>query len=417
MNGKKPFAKNKRPFLPRVKNAGSKFFLIVGRLFVFVLILVVASLSYFFFSEYKKREQFQTSAESLQAKLSETQQKLEQTESELLALQNIDQKLRNDELEKRLIELKNIYTSAVDIYEEILDLQGLDADTEALEKDLALLFNQLAKDQLVESGETMAKLDKDIAAVRAKLKEITALAIPKVTQTSNQPPASGYSRQAVDTDAGKLVVSMVAADLSSTRVIVDTASDADCGNSCPVLSVGDYVSRSGGYAGINGSYFCPESYPSCAGKTNSFDLLVMNKNKVYFNSANNVYSTNPAVIFSGGSVRFVGAAQEWGRDTGVDGVLSNYPLLLSGGEVRFGGDEDPKKGSKGNRSFVANKGNTVYIGVVHGATVAESARAMKALGMDNAMNLDSGGSTALWSGGYVAGPGRNVPNAIVFVRK
>ena len=143
----------------------------------------------------------------------------------------------------------------------------------------------------------------------------------------------------------------------------------------------------------------------------------MNKDKVYFNSGNNVYSNNPAVIFGGSYVRFVGAASEWGRDTGIDSMLSNYPLLVSGNQVRFNGDGDPKKGSKGNRSFVANKGNTVYIGVVHGATVAEAAHALQTLGMDNALNLDSGGSTALGSGGYKVGPGRNIPNAIVFVRK
>lgn len=417
MNGKKPFNKNKRPFLSPVTKPQPRFFSFLFKGFFFLLIIALFVSAYLFFQEFKKREQYQLSTESLQINLAETQQKLQKTESELLALQNVDQKLRNDDLEKRLIELKKIYAAAVDAYEEILKLEELDADTKELEEGLALLFNQLAKDQLAESQESIVALNKEIAALQAKLREAAALAIPKVVQTSNQPPASGYSRQAVETDAGKLVVSMVAADLSSTRVIVDTASDSDCANNCPVLSVGEYVSRSGGYAGINGTYFCPESYPSCAGKTNSFDLLVMNKNKVYFNSANNVYSTNPAVIFSGGGIRFVGAAQEWGRDTGVDGVLSNYPLLLSSGEVRFGGDDDPKKGSKGNRSFVANKGNTVYIGVVHGATVAESARAMKALGMDNALNLDSGGSTALWSGGYVVGPGRNVPNAIVFVRK
>jgi exopolysaccharide biosynthesis protein len=183
------------------------------------------------------------------------------------------------------------------------------------------------------------------------------------------------------------------------------------------LSLADYVSRSGAFAGINGSYFCPASYPSCSDKKNSFDLLAMNKNKTYFNSDNNVYSNNPAVIFLGGSVRFVGAASQWGRDQGIDGMLSNYPLLVSGSNVVFGGDGDPKKGSKGNRSFVANKGNTVYIGVVHGATVAEAAIVLKALGMENAMNLDSGGSTALWANGYKVGPGRAIPNAILFVRK
>jgi hypothetical protein len=71
----------------------------------------------------------------------------------------------------------------------------------------------------------------------------------------------------------------------------------------------------------------------------------------------------------------------------------NYPLLVSGGNVSFGGDDDPKKGSKGNRSFVSNKGSIAYIGVVHSA------------------------STALWSGGYKVGPGRNLPNVILFVRK
>jgi hypothetical protein len=143
----------------------------------------------------------------------------------------------------------------------------------------------------------------------------------------------------------------------------------------------------------------------------------MNKNKTYFNSSNNVYSNNPAVIFGGGYIRFVSAASQWGRDTGIDGMLSNYPLLVEGSNVKFGGDDDPKKGSVGNRSFVANKGNTVYIGVVHSATVAQAARALKAMGMENALNLDSGGSTALWSGGYKVGPGRDIPNVILFVRK
>ena len=90
---------------------------------------------------------------------------------------------------------------------------------------------------------------------------------------------------------------IIAADLHATRVIVDTASDGDCSNNCPVLPLVDYVSRSSAYAGINGTFFCPTEYPSCAGKTNSFDTLLMNKNKVYFNSANNVYSTVPAAIF------------------------------------------------------------------------------------------------------------------------
>ena len=231
------------------------------------------------------------------------------------------------------------------------------------------------------------------------------------------PPTSGYSRISVVSDAGTFTVSVGVADISSTRVIVDTASDSDCSSNCPAYPLATYVSRRGAFAGINGTYFCPTDYSTCAGKENTFDFLVMNVNKTYFNSDKNVYSTNPGVIFGGGYIRFVGAIQEWGRDTSPDGVLSNYPLLVAGGNVSFGGSSDPKLGSKGNRSFVANKGNLVYIGVVHSATVAETARVLKAMGMENALNLDDGGSTALWYGGYKLGPGRNIPNAILFVAK
>ena len=143
----------------------------------------------------------------------------------------------------------------------------------------------------------------------------------------------------------------------------------------------------------------------------------MNKDKVYFNSANNVYSTVPAIIFMSGSARIVDQSLQWGRDTGVDAVIANQGLLVKDGQIRFGGDGDPKKGSKGGRSFVGFTGSTTYIGVVHNATVAESAIVLQTMGIANALNLDDGGSTALWSGGYKVGPGRDLPNTVLFVRK
>lgn len=245
---------------------------------------------------------------------------------------------------------------------------------------------------------------------------------PKVTSppvtTNNTPPGSGYSYQYISVEGQTYPVAIIAADLNSTKVIVDTASDSNCANDCPVLSLADYVSRSGAYAGINGSYFCPAEYPSCAGKTNSFDTLLMNKNKVYFNSDNNVYSQIPAAIFSPGSIRFVGRSMDWGRDTGVDGVIANYPLLISGGNINFTeAPNEPKFGGKSVRTFIANKGNMVYIGIVYTASMGESAKVLKAMGMDNALNLDQGGSTALWFGGYKAGPGRRIPNSILFVSR
>lgn len=344
---------------------------------------------------------------------------LKTSKNETSFLKNQDQYKINQRLQKEIKDIESSYGKAGSFYEKIQDLKAQKQNTDKLDKLYALVINNLSKQNFASSESLLKELDGQISATFQKLHSLSfnsnnsSVNIP----ISNTAPNSGHSRQQVKTELGTFAVDLVAADLNSTKIIVDTASDNDCKNDCPVLSLSDYAARSGAYAGVNGSYFCPATYPSCAGKTNSFDTLLMNKNKTYFNSDNNVYSVVPAVIFGSGWVRFVGRSLEWGRDTSVDGVIANQPLVLSGNNIVFSGDGDPKKGSKGNRSFVANKGNTVYIGVTYNATVAEVGYVLKSLGMDNGLNLDSGGSTALWFNGYKAGPGRNIPNAILFVRK
>lgn len=345
-------------------------------------------------------------------------QKLKDVSLKLKDLENQDQYKINQQLKENIKNIETSYDQAVSLYEKITDLKAQKQDTKKLDEDFAKTLNYLSDLNYSSASASLKILATDI---KKKEEEVVVLqtktSTPQNITQSNNPPGSGFSVQSVSTENGNFTVYIIAADLNSTKVVVDTASDSDCSNNCPVLSLSDYVSRSGAYAGINGSYFCPAEYPSCSGKTNSFDLLIMNKNKVYFNSSNNVYSTNPAVIFSGSSARFVGRALEWGRDTGVDSVLSNYPLLVSGNNISYTSGGDAKYAPKGTRTFVAAKGNTAFIGAVLNATMAESAIVLKALGMDNALNLDQGGSTALWSGGYKLGPGRGIPNAILFVRK
>lgn len=371
----------------------------------------------FFYNLMQARSQTKALADNA----STYQKQLTTTEKELATLKNQDQYKRNEDLQKNIKSIESTYSDTVKAYETIQDLKAQKQKTDAYDKALIQALSYLSDRNYSSASSTLTDLNKQIASDQAKAQAtIAKAAAPAATSNapaSNTPPSSGFSTQKVSSDVGDFTVAIISADLSSTRVIVDTASDNDCSNNCPTLPLSDYVSRNGAFAGINGSYFCPQEYPSCAGKTGSFDLLVMNKNKHYFNSDNNVYSTNPAVIFQNGSVRFVSQALQWGRDTGVDGVLSNYPLLVSGGNVVYSDNPDPKFNSKGPRGFVANKGNTVYIGFVYGATMGESAHVLKSLGMENAMNLDEGGSTALWYGGYKLGPGRNVPNAILFVRK
>lgn len=386
-------------------------------------LICIAVTSYFFYrwtQDTQRFSQIQTansdSKNQLTLNLQNISAQLEATRQELEALKNQDQHKKNLELEATIKNIQVTYQRAVTSYEKLLALRDNGVKTQPLETQFSLALTQLSKTNYASASATLDQLDKKIEALTVS--SGGSGTVPANLKTANAPPGSGYAQQAVDSDVGKFVVDIFTADLNSTRVQVETASESDCHDNCPVATLADYVARSGGYAGINGPYFCPAEYPSCVGKTNSFDTLIMNKKKVYFNSDNNVYSVVPLMVFSGNSGRLYGHSQDWGRDTGVDAVIAAQPLLLSNGNIAFGGDGDPKKGSQGSRSFLALKDNFVYIGVVHGATVAEVAHVLKTLGMQSALNLDSGGSTAFYvNGKYVDGPGRQTPFGIIFVRK
>lgn len=332
------------------------------------------------------------------------------------ALESEDLRKTNMEVMRKMSELKNVFGKSLVNYKEILEIDELGGKTDTLTASFAGVLQAISKEDLVLATTASAKLALEIDKESTRLKTLS-VAIPKNISEKQEAPNSGFSKQKVRVGENFFVVDIIAADLGSTKVIVDTASESTCTKDCPVLPLATYVSRSGAYAGINGTYFCPETYPDCADKKNSFDVLVMNKNKTYFNSDNNIYSSVPAAIFSGTSARFVRESRSWGRDTNVDSVIANRPLLVLDGNVTVSTTDQNKENLRGNRGFLASKDSTVYIGIVRGASVGEAALVLKEMGIKNAINLDSGGSSALWFGGYKAGPGRNIPNAVLFVRK
>lgn len=353
-----------------------------------------------------------------QDRVTELSSELTQAQRQYEDLVNTDQVKRTKELEAEVKQLHDLLTQAVALYDRLSDLRDGKGKHNPLDVVFALVLNSIANQQLSTTQSTLKDLQTKIATEEAKaaVSSLSSSALAALP-ASNTAPGAGYKRQKVHIENGDFVVDIIAADLASAKVVVDTASDSTCGNNCPVLPLQTFVQRSNAFAGINGIYFCPESYPSCAGKTNSFDQLVMNKNKVYFNSDNNVYSQNPVAIFGpGASVRFMAHAQDWGRDSSPDAVVSNHPPLLLGSQV-LATTTDPKLTSRGYRGFLSHKGSIAYMGFVHAATTAEAATVLKAMGMEDALNLDSGGSTALWSGGYKLGPGRALPMAILFVRR
>ena len=211
-------------------------------------------------------------------------ERLKTTALKLKDFQNQDQYKINLKLKKNIDDIESSYKTTVDLYQKILDLKSQKQDTVSLDKEFATILNYIADINYASASAQLKILSSDIKKKQDVLAAAQAVsAAPQNVTQSNTPPAAGnFSVQSVTTDNGSFTVYIVAADLNTTRVIVDTASSGDCSNNCPALSLSDYVSRNNAFAGINGSYFCPPEYPSCAGKTNSFDLLVMNKNKVYF---------------------------------------------------------------------------------------------------------------------------------------
>lgn len=286
------------------------------------------------------------------------------------------------------------------------------------ESGLVAEVRELRQEQVVLDEELEAIKNSPAQKIIVENYRTEVLLPPKLSEVKNQPPAaagnlpeSGYARVAVTTDRGVFTVSAVVAP--GARVVVETAGEGDCADNCPTLPLAQHIANSGGFAGINGSYFCPPDYAQCQGKTNSFDTLAVNgRTKAVINRANNVYSVVPLLAAYGGTLSFYDRTVDWGVDTGSSGAIANYPRLVRGGSAANG-----EENGKGTRGFIGVKNGAVVIGHVFGASFGDAAAALASLGLQEALNLDGGGSSALWyEGSYRVGPGRNLPTAVVLAR-
>lgn len=249
----------------------------------------------------------------------------------------------------------------------------------------------------------------------------TVVATPRPTTAPvSGPPGSGYSSITVATEKGNFGVRVLSIDLNSARMITDTGNEGDCGNDCTVLPLADYVARNGGFAGINGTYFCPPDYADCASKKNSYDFSVYNTRVGrWINAGQLSWGSRAIVYFDGGGAHYLQNANSFGG--GLTAGVVNYPGLLSGGNVQIddaqSGLSDKQK-AKGTKVGIGVRGaKNIMVVIASSATMQDFAYIFKALGADGALNLDDGGSTALYfNGRYLAGPGRALPNAIIFAR-
>lgn len=241
---------------------------------------------------------------------------------------------------------------------------------------------------------------------------------------------STWEAKTVATPVGSFSVNVVSINLKKSGLQIKsltTVSGERLTQAGPVQPLASFIGQAGGFAGINGSYFCPADYASCRGIEGSYYWLWYNSLTGQFaNSYQNQFNQGPVIVFDGlNRVHYYRLADDFpGKaafeeryGTTLQAAISNGPGLMFASRLVVTPDQlDTKQRTvKSNRSGIGFKGDRAYLLIASQATVMDLGYIMQALGMENAMNLDGGGSSALYyDGRYRVGPGRNIPNALVF---
>lgn len=298
-----------------------------------------------------------------------------------------------------------------------------DVGSKVARNEAAKLNSQDIVDQYTDWGNKFLAQDFDTvialmtAAVKTLDQRYSATAV-QVAPKPATPNPEGYSYKTVSTSRGNFGVYSIKLALSQYTVKTISANSSNCTNNCPTKTLAQYVSENGGYAGMNGTYFCPPDYSGCAGKTNSYDYPLYNSNiSTWINQVALSWTSIGLATFNGKTPKFYRYTNQFPGGAVTAGI-GNFPTLLEGGGVVVNEAElTSAQKLKGTRGSIGVDGTYVYLALVASATVTDSAYALQALGVQNALNLDGGGSSALYIGGsYKVGPGRLLPNAIILVK-
>jgi len=248
---------------------------------------------------------------------------------------------------------------------------------------------------------------------------------------------SAYEYKIITTTRGDFKLDLVKIDLSNPNLkVLSLAADTDvCTNNyCAAKTLGDYAFPNRAFAGINGSYFCAGS--SCGLSNYYFFPVFDSLSKTMVNADQLKYwTTGPIMAFDENnkfyyfkdSREFKSQANfETKYGVKLQAAIGNKPRLVENKmNVLIDWDLDAgQKTGKYWRNALAYKENLLnpghgelYLVVARSATVDDLAVIMQTMGMDYALNLDGGSSSALiYNGEYMVGPGRNIPNALVFTQ-
>jgi hypothetical protein len=233
----------------------------------------------------------------------------------------------------------------------------------------------------------------------------------------------GYSNLSVPTARGTFNVHLIKERLSDVTVKTLTANTTDCTSDCPAKPLAQYVAENGAYAGMNGTYLCPPDYPACAGKVNSYDYAIYNSTVWRWINRPALVGQNSLLTFNGSATGVYRRSFVYGQNASlmnapITAAITMFPLLLQNGAVIDSESEQTAvQKTKGTKGSIGVDGTYVYLAIMSNATVTDSAYVLQALGARDALNLDGGGTSAMYVGGaYTVGPGRLLPNAIVLTK-
>lgn len=397
--------------------------IIISQLSVKSFLVGLVALSFiatFVYAVYQTRlsQSALTGQNKLQESLAESTYREHLIALEKLKLQEVNRELLTDASKERLAKIDALYAQYQDVVGKIKRNFSVKLDVtevSSLESIWGSLFLSQSFESLQASlTDAASKLDASYQIYLAGLPKPVATPSP----TSQAGSAYGYSFQTVTNSRGTFGVYFIKMSLNEVTVKTVSANENDCLNNCPVKPLAQYISDLGGYAGINGTYFCPPDYSSCAGKTNSYDFPVYNSDlSRWLNQGALSWTSIGLATFSGKTPRFYRYNNLYDKSS-VTASISNFPLLLQNGAVIDSESEQTSNQKiKGTRGSIGSDGVYIYLALVVSSSVTDSAYVLQQLGVKDALNLDGGGSSALYvSGSYKVGPGRQLPNAVVLIK-
>ncbi len=342
------------------------------------------------------------------------QQKLEESKKQIEKAYN---ELKSTESGKRLDTIDKLYEKYQDTVKKIERNKAVNIDTTEIEdsmNDWGLSFLDKKYDELDKTfDDTLETLDKEYEKYLASLPTPTPTPVPRQVL-----PAVGYSYQLVSTPKGVFSTYLIKLPLSKYAVKTVTANSSDCTNNCPAKPLHEYIAENHAYAGMNGTYFCPPDYSSCVNKTYSFDFAVYNSNlHKWINESSLSWNGLGLAAFNGATPLFLNESKSYAGQPVTAGIV-NFPSLLSAGQITVNPAalNSYQADVRGTRGAIGTDGSNIYLALISSATVPDAAYVLKALGATYALNIDGGGSSAMYiAGSYRVGPGRLLPNAIVIV--